>query len=158
MARGRTYGLPLEHVREVLRQQVLTPIPGAPPISLGLVNVRGMVVTVLDLGALLAATASEPSTDPEPGSVFGPVSGSTSAGDIRAVSPPSIVLLEHAGRAVGVVVDAVRDVRPLDQPAGPADAEPLPARDVSMHDDQRVVHIDVAALLARVMLSSEEGP
>ena len=60
---GRLCALPVEWVREVIRPRAITPIPGAPPVARGLVNVRGMVVTVLDLAEALRA---ERVTDPAP--------------------------------------------------------------------------------------------
>jgi purine-binding chemotaxis protein CheW len=163
---GQLCALPIELVREVIRPKSITPIPGAPAVASGLVNVRGMVVTVLDLAAALRldgvplaeAVTERASGEPLP----------------RAVVPSSIVLLEHGSRVVGVAVDAVHDVRPLDAGAtsageeafaesgssGPdsADAAPRIARGVASAGDDIVMRLDLGALLARVMLSSEEGP
>jgi purine-binding chemotaxis protein CheW len=41
------------HVREVCRFQDLTPVPCTPPFVCGIVNVRGQILTVLDLRRLL---------------------------------------------------------------------------------------------------------
>jgi purine-binding chemotaxis protein CheW len=43
------YGLESRYVREVYPLRELTPLPGTPPFVLGLVNVRGQIVAVLDL-------------------------------------------------------------------------------------------------------------
>ena len=43
------YGIPIEDVQEVTRLQELTPVPLAPPAVSGLMNLRGQVVTVVDL-------------------------------------------------------------------------------------------------------------
>jgi purine-binding chemotaxis protein CheW len=50
---GRTYGCPLDAVREVLVAGPTARLPGAPPHVLGLLNVRGRLVTVLDLARRL---------------------------------------------------------------------------------------------------------
>ena len=50
-----SYDIPLETVRGVLKPQQLTPAPGAPSGVLGVANVRGAVVPVLDLTAFEAA-------------------------------------------------------------------------------------------------------
>ena len=41
-------GLPVEEVSEVVRAEVLTPVPLAPPGVLGLLNLRGRIVTAVD--------------------------------------------------------------------------------------------------------------
>ncbi len=79
------YGIPLGQVREVLRAAGLHPVPGSPRVQSGIVNVRGAIVTVLDLLALLTGR--------------------------RAESPASIVLLEDGTRIIGLTVDSVHDVR-----------------------------------------------
>jgi chemotaxis signal transduction protein len=89
------YGIPVGQVREVFRGDRVTRVPGSPSVVRGIVNVRGAVVTVLELGELLGA--------------------------VRAVTSTSVVLLEHGSRLIGLAVDAVRDVRTQD--ADSADAE-----------------------------------
>jgi purine-binding chemotaxis protein CheW len=84
----REYGIPVGQVREVVRGEQITRVPGAAPIVRGIVNVRGAVVTVLDLSVLLGAT--------------------------RGDTASSIVLLEHGSRLIGLAVDAVLDVRAQD--------------------------------------------
>lgn len=43
------YGVPLEHVREVIAFPDLTPIPGTPEHCLGIMNLRDQIIPVLDL-------------------------------------------------------------------------------------------------------------
>ena len=43
-------------VQEVLRNPGLTPVPLAPPAVRGLINLRGQIVTAIDLGARLGRT------------------------------------------------------------------------------------------------------
>lgn len=43
------YGTPLLSVREVLEEQTTKPVPYAPPYFLGIMNLRGRVVSVIDL-------------------------------------------------------------------------------------------------------------
>lgn len=86
------YGINVDQTREVLRAVRLTPVPGAPLEVLGIANVRGAVVTVLDLGVILHG--------------------------VRAVTGASVVLIENGARLVGFAVDAVRDVRALDPDDG----------------------------------------
>jgi purine-binding chemotaxis protein CheW len=50
---GDAYALRLEDVREVVPRPALAPLPGAPSSVLGVMNLRGDVVPVLDTAALL---------------------------------------------------------------------------------------------------------
>jgi purine-binding chemotaxis protein CheW len=43
------FGLPSADVREVLRAVTIVPLPSAPPIVEGLINLRGRIVPVLDV-------------------------------------------------------------------------------------------------------------
>jgi purine-binding chemotaxis protein CheW len=57
-AAGSWFGCPLADVREVLPLSAFARLPGAPPHVLGLLNVRGRLVTVMDLGRRLDASAA----------------------------------------------------------------------------------------------------
>jgi len=48
-----TYALPLERVREVAVEPRLTELPTAPPVVLGIFNLRGEIVPLFDTGRLL---------------------------------------------------------------------------------------------------------
>ena len=78
---GRTCGIPLERVREILTPQPLTRLPGCGKDVAGLIGVRGRIVTVLDLGSILGSRA--------------------------AVSLPDhrLLLVDHGERVVGLAVD-----------------------------------------------------
>ena len=43
------YGAPVEQVREVRDVQAVTPVPGAPSYVEGVTNLRGQIITVMDL-------------------------------------------------------------------------------------------------------------
>lgn len=60
---GQRYAIPLAAVREVLRAVSIAPLPSAPAIVEGVVNLRGRPVPVLDLRRRLgiAARALDPS-------------------------------------------------------------------------------------------------
>ncbi|WPC03185.1 chemotaxis protein CheW [Pseudomonas benzenivorans] len=49
---GEQYAIGSEHVAEVLPLSQYTPLPGTPPYVLGIVNVRGHIVSLLDLRVL----------------------------------------------------------------------------------------------------------
>lgn len=47
------FGVTLIQVQEVIRQQPMTPVPLAPPQIAGLINLRGQIITALNLRKLL---------------------------------------------------------------------------------------------------------
>ena len=60
---GQSYAIDIRHVQEVLASAEIETVPGAPPAVLGVINLRGRIVTVVDLGRCLgfpgkAATAA----------------------------------------------------------------------------------------------------
>ena len=57
VACGHTYGVPLGDVREILRLPPLTEVPRAPNWVMGIVSVRGLLVTVIDLRIRLRGSA-----------------------------------------------------------------------------------------------------
>lgn len=124
-----TYGCDLGDAQEIIPLRPVTRLPGAPPYVRGLLNMRGTIVTVLDLGVRL---------DPS-----------------RALSPQgSIVLMRHGERTVGIVVDEVLDIQTLDVDTGGA-VEPASAivRGVASLDGSTVVVLDLAAMITQVLLS-----
>jgi purine-binding chemotaxis protein CheW len=83
---GGTYGIELDAVREIVPFRGATRLPGAPSSVAGLVNVRGSIITVIDLGAQLEGTSS-------------------------ARDRSSVMLVEYGAKLVGAAVDEVLDVR-----------------------------------------------
>jgi len=51
---GLLFGVDVLRVQEVLRHQTTTPVPLAPGVVRGLINLRGQIVTALDLRARLS--------------------------------------------------------------------------------------------------------
>ncbi len=136
-----TYAINVSMVREVIRARAVTRVPGAPNAMRGLVNVRGMVVTVLDLATCLGGSRHET--------------------EARAQLPGSIVLLEQSGRLVGLAVDSVRDVRPLDDVGLGDDSNAFCdkgafVQGLASAGGELVTMLDVAALLTRHLISSGE--
>ncbi len=46
---GQYFGLDVRWVQEIIRYQRMTRVPLAPPVVCGLINLRGQIVTVIDL-------------------------------------------------------------------------------------------------------------
>ena len=57
---GQLYGLAIREVQEVLASADIEPVPGAPPYVLGVINLRGHIVTVLDLRICLSSDSGTP--------------------------------------------------------------------------------------------------
>lgn len=51
--RGQIYGIDVQQVREIVRAQTLTPLPRAPELVEGVIDLRGVIVPVVDLGRAL---------------------------------------------------------------------------------------------------------
>jgi purine-binding chemotaxis protein CheW len=54
------YALETRHVREVVRLADCTPLPGAPPFLLGVINLRGDILAVLDLRSFFGVAGQPP--------------------------------------------------------------------------------------------------
>ena len=87
---GQTFAVDADAAREILPVQPATRIPGAAPSVRGLVNVRGLLVTLVDAAGAMGLAGS-----PAPG-----------AG--------AVLLLDHRGHRVGLVVDEVLDLVVVD--------------------------------------------
>jgi purine-binding chemotaxis protein CheW len=53
---GHFFGVPVQQVQEVIRYQEMTRVPLVPPVIRGLINLRGQIVTAIDLRRRLAMT------------------------------------------------------------------------------------------------------
>jgi purine-binding chemotaxis protein CheW len=87
---GDLYGVEVEHVQEVLRSQGITRVPLAPPAVAGLINLRGQVVTAIELRERLGRS-------PRP-----------------AGQEPVVIVIRLHGEAVSVLVDSIADVVDVD--------------------------------------------
>jgi purine-binding chemotaxis protein CheW len=130
---GSVYGCDIDAVREIITYRRATRLPGAPPYVQGLINLRGTIVTVLDLGTRL--DRDRPLIR-DPGS--------------------SIILVEHGARVVGVAVDEVLDVQAIaEEPvdAGAGDSRGGLVRGLGhLEGDDVVVLIDIHTLVTQVLL------
>jgi purine-binding chemotaxis protein CheW len=79
-------GVEVEAVQEVTTGAELTPVPLAPPVVCGLLNLRGQIITAIDLRRSLGLA------------------------DRPAEERPIHLILRAEGGSVGLVVDAVGDV------------------------------------------------
>ncbi len=83
---NETYGINVMQVQEVLRYTEIAPVPGAPSYVLGIINLRGNVVTVIDTRQRFGL-------------------------DSAAVTDNTrIVIIEADKQVVGIMVDSVAEV------------------------------------------------
>lgn len=84
--RDQTFGIDVMTVREIRGWTTPTPLPHAPPFVAGVINLRGVVLPIVDLAARLGF----PSTETTP--------------------RHAIVVVEHSNQIVGILVDGVSDI------------------------------------------------
>ena len=80
------YGINVMQVQEVLRVTEIAPVPGAPGYVLGIINLRGNVVTVIDTRTRFGLPATE------------------------VDDASRIIVIESEKQVVGILVDAVAEV------------------------------------------------
>lgn len=124
-----TYGINVMQVQEVLRYSEIAPVPGAPEYVIGIINLRGNVVTVIDTRARFGL---EPAA----------VSDST-----------RIVIIESDQQVIGILVDSVAEVvylRSSDIDSAPNVGTEESARfiqGVSNRDNELLILVDLNKLL-----------
>jgi purine-binding chemotaxis protein CheW len=87
---GDLFGVEVEHVQEVLRSQSITRVPLAPPAVAGLINLRGQVVTAIELRERLGRPARPEGEE------------------------PVVIVVRLHGEAVSLLVDSIADVVDVD--------------------------------------------
>jgi purine-binding chemotaxis protein CheW len=87
---GQCHGVPVQCVQEVLRPDAMTRVPLAPSEVGGLINLRGQIVTVIDLRKRMNLPHSDPS------------------------SCGTHVIVERQGEIVSFLVDSLGDVREVE--------------------------------------------
>ncbi len=81
-----TYGVNVMQVQEVLRYSDIAPVPGAPSYVLGIINLRGSVVTVIDTRSRFGLMPAD-------------VTDNT-----------RVVIIESDKQVIGILVDSVAEV------------------------------------------------
>ncbi|MGE0386518.1 MAG: chemotaxis protein CheW [Gammaproteobacteria bacterium] len=116
-----TYGINVLQVQEVLRMPEIAPVPGAPYHVLGIINLRGTVVTVVDAHRLL---------------------GLAETGKDEAAR---IIITDANGATIGVLVDSVAEVVNLH--ASQIESPPSVGIEASSHYVHGVHHRDEKLLI-----------
>jgi len=124
-----TYGVPITALHEIVRVPEVTAVPDAPDYIEGVINLRGRIVSVLDLRKRLG--------EPKPG---------------RQRSN-RILVVQHHGRLSGLIVDSASEVLKI----AAADVESSPTESLEggikcvtglgKHQGRLIVLLDLARLL-----------
>ncbi len=130
---GELYAIDIEHVVEIVTPRPITRVPNADPSVVGILSLRGMIVTLIDARSRLRHRAAEGK---------GP--------DVR------IIVVDLEGQSMGFVVDRVLRVVKVEVDA----VEPHPVvhtseqeesvRGVFRHDDALTILLDLEKLLGVV--------
>jgi purine-binding chemotaxis protein CheW len=92
-----TYGVPIKSLHEIVRVPEITAVPDAPDYLEGVINLRGKIVSVMDLRKRFGEK------------------------QIGLKRQNRILVVEHAGRLAGLIVDSASEVLKI-----PADAVEAP--------------------------------
>ncbi len=126
------YGVDIGDVREIIRMQTITHVPGAPQFVEGVINLRGRVVPVVDLRKRLDLQVNEQTKESR------------------------VVVVDIAGRDVGVIVDGVNEVLriPLSAVEPPStmitDAGSDFLRGIARLEDKLIILLDLSKVLATI--------
>ncbi len=127
---GEVYGINVMQVQEVLRVTEIAPVPGAPDYVMGIINLRGNVVTVIETRKR-----------------FG-----LQSGEIDDSS--RVVISEADGNVVGILVDSVAEV--VDLKRSEIESSPNVGNEesskyiegVATHNDNLLILVDINKLLS----------
>jgi purine-binding chemotaxis protein CheW len=128
----REFALPVQDIAEILPMVLITPVPEVPSWVVGVVNLRGRVIPIVDLRTRLGM-------DPRPPELNTP-----------------ILVAEQGTSKLGLIADAVRDVVELSEDALEPPAElgagethhPDAVSALGRVDDRLIVVLDLARVTA----------
>ena len=132
LATGQEYATDIMGVREIRGWTETTKVPHAPDYVLGVINLRGVVLPVIDLKARLGMGLTE------------------------ASSSHVIIVLENGARTTGILVDAVLDIMSVsaDQiqpvPALVCESQNNYMGGIAVIDDKLVTLLEIEKLMADV--------
>jgi purine-binding chemotaxis protein CheW len=126
---GQLFGLPILRVQDVFHPERLTRVPLAPPEIAGVLNLRGRIVTLIDMRRCLGLDRREDD------------------------APVMAIGVESGGESDGLLIDSVGEVLQIDDGArepNPVNLDPRLARvSVGIHrlDGQLLMMVDVDRVL-----------
>lgn len=129
--KGQRYAVSLASVREVIRPGDITPVPGAPHDVLGVVNLRGQIVPVLDGRRRFGLDGQVDDAD---------------------LDQQRVIVFDDAGSVVGMRIDVIGEMLQFDAdevappPPGRAERRDDPVSGVISRSDGFVALVDVGRL------------
>ena len=132
---GEYFGVELALIRMFSRVTTCTPIPNCPEQIVGAMNIRGGIITLLDIRPALEMPVQ------------------------RFAATAKVVVVSHKGGAVGVAVDDIIDIvalSPTDRATLPASISPVVARyatGVAGFGDRSMVLLNLKELLGSMELN-----
>ncbi len=131
------FALPLLSIREVIAKGDITPLPQMPPYFLGIMNLRGEVISVIDLRLKLGL---KPAQSQE----------------------ASIIVIDYEGIRVGLLVDLIESVQspPEEQLGPPPDLLPTNAEvimAVFRRENNLVLILDLKKVLGTLPTPKAKG-
>jgi purine-binding chemotaxis protein CheW len=136
-----TYGVPIKSLHEIVRVPEITAVPDAPDYLEGVINLRGKIVSVMDLRKRFGEKQT------------------------KLNRQNRILVVEHAGRLAGLIVDSASEV--LKIPADAVEAPPAVFQEGGLNcvsglakvAGRLVVLLDMSKLLAAgsLQIKSETG-
>ena len=139
-----TYGVPITSLHEIVRVPEITAVPDAPDYLEGVINLRGKIVSVMDLRKRFGVTQQ------------------------AAIKRKNrILVVEHAGRLAGLIVDSASEVVKI--PSEDVEAQPAVFQEGGVNcvvglgkvRGRLIVLLDMSKLLAPASLlqqASENKP
>jgi purine-binding chemotaxis protein CheW len=126
---GQLFGVPVIRVQDILTPDVIAPVPGSPRQVRGLINLRGRIVTVIDMRARLGLPRADDG------------------------KPPMAVGVDLRGESYGLLIDQIGEVLRLPEASceeNPVNLDPRMAKlagGVHRLDGQLMVVLDVDRVL-----------
>ncbi len=135
-----TYGVPITSLHEIVRVPEITAVPDAPDYLEGVINLRGKIVSVMDLRKR-----------------FGEKQAAVKKNN-------RILVVEHSGRLAGLIVDSASEV--LKIPADAVEAPPAVFQEGGLNcvtglgkvAGRLIVLLDMSKLLAPASLVTKAEP
>ena len=134
-----TYGVPITALHEIVRVPEITVVPDAPVYLEGVINLRGKIVSVMDLRKRFGEK------------------------QVALTKQNRILVVEHSGKLAGLIVDSASEV--LKIPSADVEAAPSVFQEGGLNcvsglgkvNGRLVVLLDMNKLLAPGSLLSTEG-
>jgi purine-binding chemotaxis protein CheW len=129
MIGGQLFGLPIARVQDVFMPERMTRVPLSSPDIAGILNLRGRIVTVIDMRCRLGVPQQ------------------------KSEQPPMAIGIECRGESYGLLIDDIREVMTLPdsmRETNPVNLDPLLAQvssGVIRLDSQLLVVLDIDRVL-----------